>query len=334
MEFRQASTPSLRPLTTLVEKDLSSVNSIIAREINSSVKLIPLLAGHLIDGGGKRIRPMLTLACAALIGVVEACHHNVAASIEFIHSATLLHDDVVDGSSLRRGRETANIIWGDPSAVAVGDFLLAQSFRLMIDVGNHRALQLLSRATINMAQGELDQLAMVAQVEASEDQYLSVIDAKTAELFAMACRIPAVLAGEADSVELALNSYGRNLGRAFQLIDDAIDYVSDDDTMGKAVGDDFREGKVTLPVILSFKNGTREAQAFWRRIISGERQRDDDALVEALYHLETGDAIALTLERARQHSMAAIEQLAGVGRRPAAQQALAEAALFSVTRTF
>ena len=226
--------------------------------------MIPQLAGHLISGGGKRMRPMLTLASAQLLGYQGTSHHVLAAAVEFIHTATLLHDDVVDGSDLRRGRRTANIIWGNPASVLVGDFLFSRSFQLMVDAGSLKVLNILSGASAVIAEGEVNQLTAVRQVGLPEERYVSIIDAKTAALFAAACRIAAVVAERPEAEELALEAYGRNLGIAFQLIDDAIDYVSDAGTMGKDAGDDFREGKMTLPVILAYARANDEERAFWK----------------------------------------------------------------------
>src|SRR3954462_14400698 len=271
-----ARTPSLDPMIQLVSADLNHVNAVILERMQSPVALIPELAGHLIAGGGKRMRPMLTLASARLLDYSGARPHSLAAAVEFIHTATLLHDDVVDGSGLRRGRRTANIIWGNPSSVLVGDFLFSRAFELMVEDGSLRVLKILSRASSIIAEGEVDQLTAQRRVETSEDQYLSIIAAKTAALFAAACRIAAVVAERGEADELALDAYGRNLGIAFQLVDDAIDYASDAETMGKGVGDDFRDGKVTLPVILAFARGTETERAFWRDAMSGARATDSD----------------------------------------------------------
>jgi octaprenyl-diphosphate synthase len=220
-----ARAPSLDPMIQLVAADLNHVNAVILERMQSEVALIPELAGHLIAGGGKRMRPMLTLACARLLDYAGSRHHKLAAAVEFIHTATLLHDDVVDGSGLRRGRRTANIIWGNPASVLVGDFLFSRSFELMVEDGSLKVLRILSRASAVIAEGEVDQLTAQRRVETSEDHYLDIISAKTAALFAAACRIAAVVA-ERNEAEGALDSYGRNLGIAFQLIDDAIDRKS------------------------------------------------------------------------------------------------------------
>src|SRR6476469_678513 len=268
--------PSLEPMIQLVAADLNHVNAVILERMQSEVALIPELAGHLIAGGGKRMRPMLTLASAQLLDYTGARHHKLAAAVEFIHTATLLHDDVVDGSDLRRGRRTANIIWGNPASVLVGDFLFSRSFELMVEDGSLKVLRILSNASAVIAEGEVSQLTAQRQVATTEERYLAIIAAKTAARFAAACRIAAVVAERPESEELALDAYGRNLGIAFQLVDDAIDYSSDEATMGKGVGDDFRDGKVTLPVILAHARGSAEDKAFWRDAMMGHRTSDAD----------------------------------------------------------
>src|SRR3954453_15753886 len=268
--------PSLEPLMTLVATDMNGVNAVILERMQSKVALIPELAGHLIAGGGKRMRPMLTLSSAALLGYPGTRHHQLAAAVEFIHTATLLHDDVVDGSGLRRGKRTANLIWGNPASVLVGDFLFSRAFELMVEDGSLRVLRILSHASAVIAEGGVDQLTAQRRIETDEDHYLQIISAKTAALFAAACRVSPVVAEASEDAEIALECYGRNLGIAFQLSDDVIDYASDAETMGKGVGDDFRDGKMTLPVILAYARGNDEERAFWRDAIGGERISDDD----------------------------------------------------------
>ena len=325
-------TPSLEPMMQLVAADLNHVNAVILERMQSEVALIPELAGHLIAGGGKRMRPMLTLASAALLDYSGTRHHKLAAAVEFIHTATLLHDDVVDGSGLRRGKRTANIIWGNPASVLVGDFLFSRSFELMVEDGSLKVLKILSRASSVIAEGEVDQLTAQRRVETSEDHYLEIIQAKTAALFAAACRISAVVAERGEAVEQALDAYGRNLGIAFQLIDDAIDYASDAETMGKGVGDDFRDGKVTLPVILAHARGSESERAFWRAAMAGERSTDAD-LAEATGLLRASGALDDTLARARLFGQRAIDALGpfGAGR---AKAALVEAVEFAVARAY
>ena len=325
-------TPSLEPMMQLVAADLNHVNAVILERMQSEVALIPELAGHLIAGGGKRMRPMLTLASAALLDYPGTRHHKLAAAVEFIHTATLLHDDVVDGSGLRRGKRTANIIWGNPASVLVGDFLFSRSFELMVEDGSLKVLKILSRASSVIAEGEVSQLTAQRRVETDEDHYLAIIEAKTAALFAAACRIAAVVAERGEAAELALDAYGRNLGIAFQLVDDAIDYVSDAETMGKGVGDDFRDGKVTLPVILAFARGSERERGFWRAAMAGERIGDAD-LAEATRLLRSSGALDDTMARARLFGQRAIDALGPFpgGR---AKDALVEAVEFAVARAY
>jgi len=316
----------------MVAGDLNQVNSVILARMQSDIPLIPELAGHLIAGGGKRMRPMLTLACARMLDYGGARHHKLAACVEFIHTATLLHDDVVDGSDLRRGRRTANMIWGNPASVLVGDFLFSRSFELMVEDGSLKVLRILSNASAVIAEGEVNQLTAQRQVETREERYLEIIGAKTAALFAAACRIAAVVAERSEAEELALDAYGRNLGIAFQLVDDAIDYSSDEETMGKGVGDDFRDGKVTLPVILAHARGSEEDRKFWRDAMHGHRITDAD-LAHATGLLESTGAIADTLQRARHYGQRAIDAL-GLFPASQAKAALVEAVEFAIARAY
>ena len=325
-------TPSLDALMALVAADMNGVNAVILERMQSKVALIPELAGHLIAGGGKRMRPMLTLATSSLLGYPGTRHHKLAAAVEFIHTATLLHDDVVDGSGMRRGKRTANLIWGNPASVLVGDFLFSRAFELMVEDGSLKVLRILSHASAVIAEGEVDQLTAQRRIETDEDHYLDIISAKTAALFAAACRVSPVVAEASEDAELALECFGRNLGIAFQLSDDVIDYASDAATMGKGVGDDFRDGKMTLPVILAYARGQDDDRAFWRSAIGGQRVSDDD-LAHAIRLLKDTDALADTIERARQYGRRAIDALAMF---PAskAKSALSEAAEFAVARAF
>ncbi len=324
--------PSLDPMIQLVAADLNHVNAVILARMQSEVALIPELAGHLIAGGGKRMRPMLTLACARLLDYGGTRHHKLAAAVEFIHTATLLHDDVVDGSGLRRGRRTANIIWGNPASVLVGDFLFSRSFELMVEDGSLKVLRILSRASSIIAEGEVDQLTAQRRVETGEDHYLAIISAKTAALFAAACRIAAVVAERDEAAEEALDAYGRNLGIAFQLIDDAIDYASDAATMGKGVGDDFRDGKVTLPVILAYARGSAADRDFWRAAMEGSRVSQED-LAHATGLLRETGGIEDTLARARLYGRRAIDAL-GPFAAGKAKAALTEAVEFAIARAY
>ncbi len=324
--------PSLDALMALVATDMNGVNAVILERMQSKVALIPELAGHLIAGGGKRMRPMLTLACGTLLGYPGTRHHKLAAAVEFIHTATLLHDDVVDGSGMRRGRRTANLIWGNPASVLVGDFLFSRAFELMVEDGSLKVLRILSHASAVIAEGEVEQLTAQRRIETDEDHYLEIISAKTAALFAAACRVTPVVAEASEDSEVALECFGRNLGIAFQLTDDVIDYASDAATMGKGVGDDFRDGKMTLPVILAYARGDEADRRFWRSAIAGDRVSDED-LVHASSLLRSTAALDETIERARQYARRAVDALAMF---PAskAKAALTEAAEFAVARAY
>ncbi|MEZ5655928.1 MAG: polyprenyl synthetase family protein [Sphingobium sp.] len=324
--------PSLDPLISLVADEMNSVNAVILDRMQSRIPLIPELAGHLIAGGGKRMRPMLTLACGRLLDYSGVRHHKLAAAVEFIHTATLLHDDVVDGSGMRRGRKTANIIWGNSPSVLVGDFLFSRSFELMVEDGSLKVLKILSNASAVIAEGEVNQLSAQRRIDTDEEHYLDIIGAKTAALFAAACRIAAVVAERDDAQEQALDIYGRNLGIAFQLVDDAIDYASDGATMGKDTGDDFRDGKVTLPVILAYARGGEEDKTFWKAAIAGHRTSDDD-LMHATKLVESSGAIADTLARARHYGQRAIDAL-GPFANGKAKDALVEAVEFAIARAY
>jgi octaprenyl-diphosphate synthase len=331
-ELHAKSAPSLEPLMALVAEDMHGVNAVILDRMQSKVALIPELAGHLIAGGGKRMRPMLTLGCAALLGYSGTRHQKLAAAVEFIHTATLLHDDVVDGSGLRRGKQTANLIWGNPASVLVGDFLFSRAFELMVEDGSLRVLKILSHASAVIAEGEVEQLTTQRRIETDEEQYLTVISAKTAALFAAACRIAPVVAEATDEAEIALDKYGKYLGIAFQLVDDVLDYSSKQDVMGKGVGDDFRDGKVTLPVILAYARASDADRAFLRAAMAGERTSDVD-LSRCIALLEETGGLSDTLERARHYGRRALDALAGFppGK---AKAALSEAVEFAVSRAY
>jgi octaprenyl-diphosphate synthase len=300
---------SLKPLLDLVSADLEGINRIILDKAVSEVEVIPKLAHHLIDSGGKRLRPMLTLAASQLCGYAGGGHIRVAAAVEFMHTATLLHDDVVDESALRRGRKTARMIWGNQASVLVGDFLLGQAFRMLVEVGSLPVLKILSNAAAIIAEGEVMQLAAAKNTSTTEDEYLAIINAKTAALFSGAAECGAAIANRPAPEQAALRAYGRNLGLAFQLIDDALDYAGDSDRMGKAIGDDFREGKITLPVILSFRRGTDAERSFWRRtIVDGAIEPDD--LEHAVSLMKRHRALDTTLERAVSYGTIARDALA------------------------
>jgi octaprenyl-diphosphate synthase len=327
-----AQTPSLDALTQLLQGDLERVNRLILERMRSPVALIPQLAGHIIAGGGKRLRPMLTLGCARMCGYRGKRHIALAAAVEFIHTATLLHDDVVDASELRRGRDTANAIWGNKPAVLVGDFLFSRSFELMVADGSLRVLEILSRASAVIAEGEVMQLRTTGNTATTEADYLAVIQSKTAELFAAASRIGAVLAGRPFVEEEALERFGRNLGTAFQLVDDLLDFSAREAELGKSVGDDFRDGKVTLPVLLAFARGDDEERGFWRRTLEELDQRPGD-LERAIELIERRGAIAETLSRAGSYAAAATGALAPFADGPE-RRALVAAAAFAGDRRF
>jgi octaprenyl-diphosphate synthase len=329
---RPGGLPSLDPMLSLTALGMNAVNAAILDRMQSKIPLIPALAGHLISGGGKRLRPMLTLAGAELVGYNGNRHHKLAAAVEFIHTATLLHDDVVDGSETRRGKSAANVVFGNPATVLVGDFLFSRAFELMVEDGSLKVLKILSSASAIIAQGEVDQLTAQRRIETSEERYLAIIGAKTAALFAAASRIAAVVAERDEVEERALDDYGRNLGIAFQLVDDAIDYDSTAAEMGKDRGDDFREGKMTLPVILAYARGTPEERRFWEEAIAGFRTEDED-LAHAVTLIRRHDCVAATRERARHFAQRACDALAIFpdGR---ARQAMVEAARFAVSRGY
>ena len=275
---------------------------------------------------------MLTLASAALLDYAGTRHHKLAAAVEFIHTATLLHDDVVDGSGLRRGKRTANLIWGNPASVLVGDFLFSRAFELMVEDGSLKVLRILSHASAVIAEGEVDQLTAQRQIDTGEDQYLDIVSAKTAALFAAACRVAPVVAEVGEEAEMALDAFGRNLGIAFQLTDDVIDYASDEAVMGKGVGDDFRDGKMTLPVILAYARGSAADREFWRAAIAGERA-DDSELAHAVRLLRSTSALDDTLDRAAVYGRRAIDALAPFPN-SRAKSAMIEAAEFAVARAY
>lgn len=310
--------------------DLERVNETILGALRSQAPIIGELAGHLINAGGKRLRPLLTLASARTLGYAGEEHIKLASAVELIHGATLLHDDVVDASALRRGLSTANVIWGNKESVLVGDFLFAQSFELMVAAGDLRVLQILSRAAGVIAEGEVLQLATQKNLEATFEMYLAVVESKTAALFAAACQAGAVIAGASAQVEESLRAFGRNLGIAYQLVDDALDYSGRQATLGKEVGDDFREGKMTLPVVYAIDRANGSDREFWRRTIAEGRQGPED-FGRARQLIEETRAMEDTLACARRYALRAMDDLS---RAPdnAYAMALADLARHSVAR--
>jgi len=323
-------TPSLSPLLSMTERAMQDVNAIIVDRMQSEIELIPTLAGHLVASGGKRVRPMLTLAGAMMAGGKTDMAAKLAASVEFIHTATLLHDDVIDESGLRRGKATANAIWGNEASVLVGDFLFARAFELMVETGNISVLGKLAAAAARITEGEISQMLIAGKPDTVVEDYLSVIIGKTAELFAAAAETGAMVAGGDARLSGMMREYGMELGIAFQIADDALDYQADQSTLGKTVGDDFAEGKTTLPVMIAFAEGTSDERNFWQRTL-GEGRIEDGDLAEAQHLLMRHDAIGRTLEKARHHAGRAADQLAEL---PGSEirDALMEAAGFAASR--
>ena len=323
---------TLDRLTGLLTDDLGKVNTLILERMQSPVSLIPQLAGHIIAAGGKRLRPMLTLATSRLCGYRGSRHLALAAAVEFIHTATLLHDDVVDASDLRRGLATANAVWGNKPSVLVGDFLFSRAFQLMVEDGSLKVLDILSRASAIIAEGEVLQLVTSNDIKSSEADYLRVIDAKTAQLFAAASRIGAVLGARAEAEETALELYGRNLGMAFQLVDDVLDYSAREIELGKSIGDDFREGKITLPIVLAIRAADDRERQFWRRTLEELEQEDGD-LARAIETMHRHGTLAATLARAGDYAAEARRALAQFRPGPE-QQALDEVIDFCLERGY
>ena len=309
LEDKNRNTASVKPLVDLTKSDMGRVNQLILEKAGSDVEMIPEVANHLISSGGKRLRPMLTLAAATMFGYEGDGHVKLATSVEFMHTATLLHDDVVDESDLRRGKSTARMIWGNQASVLVGDFLLGQAFKMMVDVGSIDALDVLSTAASIIAEGEVLQLSVAKNMETTEDDYLAVIRAKTAALFSAAAEVGPIIAGAGKADRDALRSYGTNLGLAFQLVDDVLDYGGRAQDLGKNVGDDFREGKITLPVVLSYRRGDDNDRAFWRSAIE-EGNNDDAALETALALIAKSNALNDTITRAEHYGAIARDALA------------------------
>lgn len=321
---------SVKPLVDLTKSGMQRVNQLILSKAGSDVEMIPEVANHLISSGGKRLRPMLTLAAAELCGYVGENHIRLAASVEFMHTATLLHDDVVDESAMRRGKSTARMIWGNQASVLVGDFLLGQAFKMMVDAGSMDALDVLATAATVIAEGEVMQLSAAKNMETTEDDYLAVIRAKTAALFAAAAEVGPIVAGESKAVRNALKSYGMNLGLAFQLVDDVLDYGGTTADLGKNTGDDFREGKITLPVILAYRRGSAEERAFWKHAIE-EGQSSDENLAIAMGLIKKYGSLADTITRARHYGTIARDALAPLPDTPL-KDALLEVIDFCIER--
>lgn len=321
---------SLTPLMELVAADMEKINELILSYARSHVETVEELARHLIDSGGKRIRPMVTLAAAALFDYDGELHIPLATSVEFLHTATLLHDDVVDESDMRRGRKTARLIWGNQATVLVGDYLLAQTFRMIVQTELKPALRLMSDTAAILAEGEVWQLTTQHDVSTSLEDYMRVIEAKTAALFAAAAELGAIVADRPAAERKALNTYGHALGMAFQLVDDALDYAGETGILGKAVGDDFREGKITMPVVLALQRTSAVERAFLIEALE-EGEADDTAFARALEIMQRHDAIADTIAEAQKFGQRAREALAIFAESPA-RDALIEAVDFCIQR--
>ena len=322
---------TINRLVELSTPDMQRVNTEILARTGSQVTMIPEVANHLISSGGKRLRPMLTLAMARLTGYSGDGHIKLAAAVEFMHTATLLHDDVVDESEMRRGKLAARMLWGNEASVLVGDFLLGQAFKMMVEVSSIRALEILSTAAAVIAEGEVMQLGAAKNTATTEDEYLAVIRAKTAELFAAACEVGPVLTNRPKAEAAACRSFGMNLGIAFQLVDDALDYGGKSAKLGKNVGDDFREGKITLPVVLSFRRGSDGERAFWRRALEEGVSTDAD-LEQAIALMVKHRALEDTIQRARHYGAIAKDALALFPPSPM-KAALEEAVEFCIARS-
>lgn len=313
----------------LVDQDMQAVNTLIQQRLHSDVVLINQLSHYIIGSGGKRLRPLLALICARACDYQGSRHIDIATIVEFIHTATLLHDDVVDESELRRGKETANTVWGNQAAVLVGDFLYSRSFEMMVDVGDMRIMEILSNTTNVIAEGEVLQLLNCHDADTTEQSYMEVIHSKTAKLFEAACQLGAVLAKRPESEEQALAQYGMHLGTAFQLIDDVLDYTSNSDALGKNIGDDLTEGKPTLPLIIALKRSEAPIASILRHAIEEGGLEQVTTIVQAIK--DTG-AIEYTTEMARQESQHAIEAIAVLPDSDY-KNALIQLAYFSVERS-
>jgi octaprenyl-diphosphate synthase len=313
----------------LADADMQAVNALIQRRLHSEVVLINQLSHYIIGSGGKRLRPLLALLVARACGYQGDKHIDAAAIVEFIHTATLLHDDVVDESDMRRGKQTANNVWGNQAAVLVGDFLYSRSFEMMVDIGSMRVMEILSTATNTIAEGEVLQLLNCRDPDTTEARYMEVIHSKTAKLFEAACQLGAVLAGLNHEQEQAMARYGMHLGTAFQLVDDVLDYTADAAEMGKNVGDDLAEGKPTLPLIIAMQRSAAPIQGILRKAVEEGGLNELDTIMQAIQQTE---AIAYTLQRATQETELAIENLSVL---PVSdyKQALENLAWFAIKRS-
>lgn len=298
---QNATLSPLDRLAAIVDADMRDVNALILHYMQSDVSLIPQLAQYLIAAGGKRIRPLMTLGSAMMFGADMKKAHYLAAAVEFIHTATLLHDDVVDESLERRGQKAANLVFGNQASVLVGDFLFSKSFQMMVESGSLEILRILSDAAAIIAQGEVLQLSTTNDIRTDLPSYLKVIESKTAALFAASCEVGAVLANTDPDLAQAMCLYGMKIGTAFQIVDDALDYAADQKKLGKELGDDFREGKMTAPVIFALQNASAEERAFWQRTIGDKDQTEGD-FEQALSIIKKHNALEKTAGLAKKYA--------------------------------
>ena len=319
----------LAPILALTRTDREAVDREIDRRLSSDVALINQLGAYIIHSGGKRLRPLLVVLVARALGYTGDKHIALAAIIEFIHTATLLHDDVVDASAMRRGQSTANTVWGNEASVLTGDFLYSRAFEMMVDVGNMRVMEILAKTTNTIAEGEVLQLLHCHDPEVSEENYLRVIYSKTAKLFEAAARLGAVISGQPQVVEESLAKYGMHLGTAFQLIDDVLDYSADSEALGKNVGDDLAEGKPTLPLLYALRTGNATQQRLLRAAIE---KGGLEHIAEVVVAIESTGANAYTARKAEDEAQCAVQALAAIPESPY-KQALLDLARFSVHRT-
>ena len=321
---------TLDQVRDLTAEDMQAVDRLIHERLSSDVQLINQLGHYIVNSGGKRLRPLLVLLAAHACGYTGHNHRDLAAIVEFIHTATLLHDDVVDASELRRGRETANALWGNEASVLVGDFLYSRAFEMMVEVGSMRIMEIMAQTTNTIAEGEVMQLLNCHDPDTSEARYMDVIRSKTAKLFEAAARIGAVLGGQPTTIEEAIAAYGMHLGTAFQLIDDVLDYSADATEIGKNIGDDLAEGKPTLPLIYVLRTGTPEQVAVVRNAIEHGGRDDIEAVQQAI---ESVGGIAYTAQSARSAADQAMQSLQSLPASPY-KDALYALAEFSVSRTY
>ncbi len=314
----------LERLSGILSADMKKVDELIMAHMQSEIKLIPKLAGYLISSGGKRIRPLLTLAATRLFDDTTERPFGLAASVEFIHTATLLHDDVVDGSEERRGKKAANLVFGNQASVLVGDFLFSRAFQLMTADGSLEILRILSEASATISEGEVKQLLSISNMDTTMDDYITVISAKTAALFAAACEIGPVIADQNKATQEALRLYGLHLGLSFQIMDDVLDYSANQEKLGKAIGDDFREGKMTAPVLFALENANDDEREFWNRVISSPQSQKDEDLPRAIEILNARGAHIAAKTLAEEHAQLAKDALTSIEKSAINDSALIE----------